>query len=334
MPYVNITPELANVIRYERTSRNISVKDIQSKIGKSLAYFSKIENAKVNKIDLNILYSIFECIIGKENINSYMSNLLEKFQTGLTKKEIQREEWMHTFDLQYRQLPISNDIIKYIQEKLTVLGLTSIDIIEKLNKNEDLENASQYSPNKVYAKMDELGNLISSIRFSLPTNYLDNILTGKIKTINYINILGIIYTILKFEGKSVDVARKKAKEALYEHKFYTLFERNQILSKNKLDKDLDYMLSSEDKDYFRIQKEISIALRAFGDQDIKYAVDKFGIFSENLKQEPSISLALIGISLVELKGLSTDRKKEFILDVKKLIQEYAKVEPEKLLKLD
>lgn len=325
MPYVTVTQELGKIIKSERQSRNIFVKDIIPNIKKSLAYFSKIENAKVDKIELSTLYTIFENIIEKENFNTYMSNLLQKVTIGLTEEEIKNEEWMHTFDMQYREIPISEEICNFIHEKLKTRSISAQDVIKRLNKNEALDSQEQYEDNQVYAKYDNDGAMTSSIKFNLPDDFLDDILSGKIDTINYINMLGIIYVLFRFEGFSDKESMEKSQKYLYENKFYTLLEKNRLLrdaSKNgKVE--IDSVLSPEDKEYLSISRDVSKKFKLLSDQNIKYANSKLKIFNENLRDEPGITFAIIGLPLSNLKGISKDTKKQFIQDIKALINKYS-----------
>jgi transcriptional regulator with XRE-family HTH domain len=342
MPKIKVTPELGKTIRTERKAKGLHIADLATLIDKSVGFISSIENSKIDFIDFNTLHEIFEKIIEEDKIKEFMDKLLPKISFGLTDDEIEREQWMCTFDLQYRELPIQSSLIDYINNWVESKTISPTDIIRRMNQNEDLDNKAKYEvANKVYAKYEN-DTLQSSIKFDLEEDFLDNILSGKMKTINYINMLGIIYTIFKFEGFTAIDANEKARKLLYENKFYTLKERNRALKNETKSKALMNnintvdvsALNPQDKENYMHTKELFERLKVISDRDVLYANSRLKAMCDNFRTDPSITLAIWGLSLSEFKGIEVEKKKQFINDVKDLIEKYCTVESNEIERLD
>ena len=59
------------------------------------------------------------------------------------------------------------------------------------------------------------------------------------------------------------------------------------------------------------------------DYDVKYTNDKLQGILDNLKVEPSFALSYMAIPLKEMNKISVTARKQFIADVKSLVEKYA-----------
>jgi transcriptional regulator with XRE-family HTH domain len=333
-----ISKELADTIKNERIKNNIRASEVAKILEKSNSYITKLENAEIQTIKLDVLYKMFELFIAKAKKNDstidkdeYMEKLLEKANID---SDNNFQEWMTTFDLQYRQLPLHKDLIQYVNDKLIQLNKTPQQIIEMLNSNNELNPDEFTEANKVYANYTDTG-LSISIRYQLDINILENILKNKEDTINYINMLGIIYTILKLEGLSTDEAQTEARAILYQYKFYTLYEKQSII-KNALKEDIAYekiYVSKEDTENRELVETLMDRINYLSELNIKILNERLTTLNNNLFNDPSLTLGVLGIDLTKLKKINTDLKRQFIKDVKKLVEEYSEKDKETLVDL-
>ena len=321
MPVINVTDELINIIKAERKERKLKSTELASKLKKNTSFISQLENGVIKELDLNLFFKIFETLIPDDkNRSEFVNNLLQKFSVKLTDEEIKKQIWMATFDLQYRLIVIPDGIIKFIENKISEFKkrkISSKDIIEKVNANEGVDSASLPEENKVYVEYDEKNDLSFSIKFKLSDDIIDEIINGKLRKINYVNLLGIVNTIYKLDGYTDEEAVKYSRELLYKNKFYTLIEKNKIIRRKNNDD-----LNEDDRKFMKLKKDLIGIVNFLADKDVEYVNEQLPVFCNNLENEPSLTLALIGIPLSELSEIDKSHKKNFMNEFKEMVQKY------------
>lgn len=324
MPKITVTDELINILKSERKSRNFKSSDLSSKLKKNTSFISMLENGRIEELDLDVFYRIFETLIPDEkNRSEFVNDLLQNLSVKLTDGEIKRQLWMATFDLQYRLIVIPEGIYNFMVEKINEFKLKDItiqNIVDEINLNEGIDETKTLEENKVYVEYTEDEELSFSIKFKLEQALIDNIIKKKIKKINYVNLLGIVSAMYKLDGYNKDESIQLTRELLYKNKFYTLIEKQSIIRH----KDND-LLNEHDKEFMKLKNILVHHINYLGDKDVEYINEKLTVLCKNLNEEPSLTLAVIGISLVELNELDTNKKKEFINEFKEMIQRYKNV---------
>lgn len=323
MPLISVTQELIHTIKSLRKAEKKRGDELSRELKKNTSFISQLENGKINELDIDIFYNIFEKIIPDDKRRMDIINELLQTQTiKYTPKEMLKQSWMVTFDYQYRQQIIPNEIVDFIKMHVNLLqekGINTSDIMHRLNLNEELSEPNKYEDNKVYVKHDETEGWVSQIKFNLPENIISEIVDKKLVKINYITLLGIVYNIYKIEG--YDNSKEMARNLLFDNKFYTLIQKRSIMKNKKFEE----MLNSEDKEFMELYDTLSNHLKFLGDKDADYINSKLRILCSNLKEEPSLTLAIIGIELANLDKLDIFQKKQFISDFKELIQKYQNI---------
>ncbi|MGF7050110.1 transcriptional regulator with XRE-family HTH domain [Paenibacillus sp. DS2015] len=325
MPKVKLTEELSKAIKNTRNDKGVKASDLAAHIDRSLAYISKLENHNAEFVDLEVLYNIFEFLMGKtEDFLEYIQPLLEKTTIELTPDEIKEQEWIQVFDLEYRRIPISDSLITFIKEMLKKLGLTSNQVILKMNKNEELSyrNILQQKTNSlIYERSKEKST--SYIVFDLKETLLEDILNKKISNINYITMEGIVRTLYKLHDLSVDEASEKAVSTLNEHKFFSLYEKKELLREKINGEELDMVLTEFDKMNITVVNTIMKHLKMLSDWNIDYANQKLKNLEESFAIDPSFILAVIGSEFFKLTNLDKEEKKSFLSDLSALIDKHS-----------
>jgi len=319
MATITITDELINIIKTERKQRKFKSNELSKLLKKNTSFISQLENGGIKQLDLNIFYEIFETLIPDDkNRSEFVTDLLKKQSVKLTKDEIKKQLWMATFDLQYRLIPITEELVEFlIEEKdmLKVKGFTGNNIIDMVNLNEGLEQ--NLKENQVHAEYTDNGELNFSIKFKLGDSLVNDIISKKVAKINYVNLLGVINAIYKLEGHSKEDSYDLAQKILYKNKFYTLTEKNSIIKQKN-----NELLSEPDKEFLELRNMLFSRISYLGDKDVKYMHNKFSVLLNNLTDELSLTLAVIGVSLVELKEVDRSTKQSFINEFKEMVQRY------------
>ncbi|MVX64628.1 hypothetical protein GKZ28_13090 [Clostridium chromiireducens] len=226
MPDITVTPELASIIKRERSNvtPRLSAKDLSTDIGKSETYISTLERGNIKKIDEDTFIQIFKKIknVSEKEFNKYLENI---FKDGLATRELTDEEkdnqkWMYQLNYIIRKIPIPQSVVDFINESLNELQKTTIDLTNKINENTYCKNKENYEDNKLYVS----NNGGWSYKFNLSNDIITRILSRETKSINYIKMLGIIYNIFLLKGEDDSTASEYAREFLQKHKFYDLEE--------------------------------------------------------------------------------------------------------------
>lgn len=331
MPKVKLTEELSNALKNTRNDKNIKAADLAKEIGKSLAFISKLENKGAEHVELGILIAIFKFLIGEEEFKDFINPLLEKATIELTPEEIEKQEWVKIFDLEYRRIPIPTSLVEFINCELEKFSQTPEQVILEMNKNDELTEKDMLGQNKnslIFTKNKEDSDSYSYIIFELEDSFLTKILNGEKKTINYITMEGIMRTIYKIEGFSIDDAHNKAVSALNDNKFYSLYEKKKLLRKNKRQEDMDAVLTDFDKANRKTVNSILKNIMMLSDWNIDYANKKLKNLDNSFKIDPPFILAIIGSEFFKLKNAKKETKKIFLSELTTLIDKFSKITPD------
>ena len=258
-------------------------------------------------------------------------NLLDNVTSHLTEDELQEEKWMHQFNHEIRQYPITNSLVELIHDKLDELTLSPEDFVKIINENRGLEGIEISEPNKLQIEIIDMGNgdyrIFSSIRFELPLDFIDKILSKKTTTISYINMEGILFNLFLSEGKTLEEAHKETDDLLFKNKFYTIKERNELIRKSlkeKTDNNEDFTFydiqpTDYDKKYVKLKSEINKGFDILRDKNIVYTCEHFEELLNNMHDDLPFIVAIMS---VPLHKINSDLKQGFWNEYQKLIKSY------------
>ncbi|RHV20485.1 XRE family transcriptional regulator [Blautia sp. OM05-6] len=337
MPNIELTENLRSTIRDLRKSKKKRGDELSKELGKGASYISQIENGKIKEIDFALLNKIFRKItdLSDDEYAEYMDNLIDDSMAHMTKEEIEREEWIHQFNFEIRKFPIPDTLITYIKEQLEKLNVTPSEFVQIINKNRPLDPsmAESLEPNKLKIEIvDTSKNSYISrtlIKFDLPETLIDDILSKKILSINYITMQGILYNILLSEGYPEESIHESVRTLLRENGFLTLQERNKLIHDNiseKQSKNEDFTFydvqpTDYDKKYVTLKREINENFDFIRDKDLLYAIEKLEKLLRNMNFDLGLVIAIMSSPLAKLPD---DKKKDFWKDYTALLKSYIK----------
>lgn len=317
MPNIELTENLRSTIRDLRKSKKKRGDELSKELGKGASYISQIENGKIKEIDFSMLNKIFRKItdLPKDEYANYMNDLIDKSITHMTKDELKHEEWMHQFNYEIRQFPISDKLISFIKEHLNSLNITPEELVNLINQNRALTvpNPDALEPNKLQINIIGKGNgyyISTAIKFALPDSLISNIITGKKKTINYITMKGIIYNILLSENNNIssEYLQDECDNMLKENGFLTIQERNDLIKKNIKEKSdnqedftyYDVQPTYYDKKYVTFKKDIMNGFEYLRNKNLLYAINSMQKICDNMHFDLGLMTALMGSPISEL----------------------------------
>ncbi len=337
MPKIVVTDKLADTLKMLRMQNGIKSKDLAGHLGKTPGYISKLEKQEVKNIELEVVESIFSFILGDDYKKTEIwEQVYASLQIKYSKSEIDEEIWFTNFDTVYRYIPIPESIVDYFNEKIASLNLNRELLLQRINANEALTeeeiNDENLKPNKWYPAISGKG---SSIKISMSSNMLSNILDKKALSSPYVFVYCILYYLLKIEkyGSIIDIGDERDKSLhrettsiLNSHKFYSISERENIVSQAQSKDEIHDLLSSFDNDNAKLISEILGELKFASDWDIRTTNDRLTGFLKNLNTNTWFTLRLISLDYHLLESVETSQRKEFLKEVDELIKKYTDIQ--------
>ena len=333
MPSFELTDNLRQTIRDLRKKKRKRGDELSKELGKGASYISQVENGKIKEIDFDLLDDIFRKItdLPEPQYNEFLNNLLDNVSSHLTKEELQHEKWMHQFNHEIRQYPITDSLVEFIKNELEKLHYTPSEFVKIINQNRGLEGVDLPEPNKLQIEIVDSGNggygVYSSIRFDLPDDFISKILSKETKTISYIYMQGILFNIFLSEDNSFEDAHKKTDDLLYENKFYTIKQRNKIIHDNLKEKTekkekftfYDIQPTDYDKQYTKLESEITDGLEYLRDKNIVYTCERLEEFVKNMHDDLGLSIAIMSSPVYRI---DENLKQKFWDDYRQLVKSY------------
>lgn len=340
MPKTIVTQELADSLKMIRLQNNIPSKLVAEHIKKSPAYISRLEKGEIKTIDSFLLDSILEFICG-DNIESgeIVSKLYDTLTVRYSKEEIEKQVWFTNYDRIARRIPIPEQLIDEINDLLKENDISRTYLLERINANEALtaeeksDDSIEY--NRWYSK-NEGKNTFIKIKLSIDS--LNMVLDGQRRSASYTLMLSILFYVLKIIhfGENTNLSEYdnkdlmgKATQKLNSHKFYSIAEKNRILSSVHTQEQFNELLSTFDIENTDIISDILVGLKYASEADIYTTNSRLKSFDENLKWDLWFMLKVISLQYHVLEDLSTTLKKEFIKKIEDLINTYCALPEDK-----
>ena len=334
MPNFELTESLRQTIKDMRKNKKKRGDELSKELGKGASYISQIESGKIKEIDFDLLNEIFKRItdLPETKYNEFLNSLLDDVSSHMTKEELLHEKWMHQFNHEIRMFPITDTIISFITSTLDSLGYSPQEFIGIVNENRSLNGLKIDEPNKLNIEVFDRGNgsfgVFTSIRFELPNDYLDDIISKRIQTINYINMQGIIFNLyLLINGNDIEDAHNQTEKLLYNNQFFTIAERNKLI-RTKVEEKVknnekftfyDVQPTDYDKQYTKLIEDIEDDFDYLRDKDIVYTCERLESLKKNMDDDLGLAIAVMSAPLFQI---SDDQKKEFWENYTKLVKSF------------
>lgn len=327
MSKVNVTPELADLIKMIRRENNILSKDLAVHISKSPAYITKLERGDIKSIDEQELTDILNYINqGKSTFDEVIESTFRTLSYKYTADEIDQQVWLYNYDTVKRMIPIPEKLVDELKEKIENSNFSLSEIVDRINLNEEIPSEVNIAelPINQWHYIEQVDEIFIRMKVELST--IKGILDKSIDKSNYVTVLSLVYYLNKsIYGKDINTdseIRKNSHEYLNSHKFYSLNERNKILSQAKSKDDQIKLLSSFDYSNIEIVNDILKRFTLMSEMDVKKTNDQLKIFHKNLEWDLSFTMAVVSTDFWKLSKLSYSRKRELLEDIRSLLNKY------------
>ena len=334
MPKVVMTKELGLKLKELRLKYNVKSKDVAEYIGKTAAYYSKLEKANIQTIEESSLEKIVNFITDSE---TGYEDFMEKISSELSSEKLSTDLWLMNFDNVGRKLPVPESLIEEIKEMMSDLNISNKDLVDYINTNEDLDESffsehgysrESIDYNKWYPYRIKIGDEVKSSAFILVNikykNFM-NLINQIDDTSNWLTLYTILYHLLKYRFKLInnvdydkESLKKEANNILNKHKFYSLADKANLSEQAKTQEEYTSLLSEFDKANLQYINKILSAISFLSDYDVKYTNELLKVIANNLDANPSFALRFMATDIATISDFSTKAKQHYLNQVKEL----------------
>lgn len=340
MPKYTVNENMGAALRNIRQKRNIKAVTVADYINKTGAYISKLEKGQLNTIDEKDLIGIIRAVSKtEEEFNEAIDLLLADTTKIYSNEENKDEEWRMNMDLFYRHIPIPDEYVDLVNEKITALNISVTEIVDYINANHELYN-DETLPNELIERAEKnhwnFNNGRSFIVLEVHEKLINDVISGKAKSANYSLLTCLLLTLYRFEKLSNDEAYKATYETLNRLKIFTLKEKEEIMQAYEdaqnmhtiLDQRENPNLSEYDRQLLCSLNELVKKVQFFSElHGADYSCQKVKVMVDNIINDPVLFMGYIGVDLSKLKNCDIQIKKDFVQAIKSLVDEYSVRKP-------
>ena len=312
---VPLTPDIGMALKNFRIENKITAKSITEKFDRASSYISKLEKGDIKKIDGDFLIELCNFITGSDDgLDIFLSKLSQSYKdfTNESKTII-----MNIDDLLY-EYTVPSKMLDEINGYIKSHNISISTIVETINSNKDIAERDNYNDlplNIWYSPNDDIDN--AAIKMSVPLSYVEDLLSGKIVTIHRVIAEVILYAMYKCgnEKNARDVANDKLK-------LYHIIPRRSVITLTP--DNIENIFGGLEPDTSDALKDVIMQLRLITTVTKEYGSKRIKQICSNLGEDLGFCFAYMSLNLVELEQKDKEKKKEFLNELKSLIDKYSK----------
>lgn len=312
---VPLTPDIGMALKNFRIENKITAKSITEKFDRASSYISKLEKGDIKKIDGDFLIELCNFITGSDDgLDIFLSKLSQSYKdfTNESKTII-----MNIDDLLY-EYTVPSKMLDEINGYIKSHNISISTIVETINLNKDIADRDNYNAlplNIWYSPNDDIDN--AAIKMSVPLSYVEDLLSGKIVTIHRVIAEVILYAMYTCgnEKNARDVANDKLK-------LYHIIPRRSVITLTP--DNIENIFGGLEPDTSDALKDVIMQLRLITTVTKEYGSKRIKQICSNLGEDLGFCFAYMSLNLVELEQKDKEKKKEFLNELKALIDKYSK----------
>lgn len=310
---IPLTEEVGISFKNFRNKYKVTAKDITEQFNKFASYITKLENGTVKKIEVSLLKDMCNYITQSSD-GLYL--FTEQLASNYTKYTEKTKLLIMNLDDVFVEYRIPEELVSEINSYITKKNIALIDIANKINENEDINDKVIYSsiPSNIWVMPYEtIEDCV--IKFEIPSEFVYSIFNSSQQLAPRVFLEVLLYKMYKLGGE--ENPREYANSKLRMYKITSL-RYNAIDSSvaTKLIKDLD-------PDTIVNLDKIFNGLQLVASMTGAYGKSKTKNIAQNLQADLGFSFSYMAMDISQLKKKSKDRKQAFINDLRALIQKYS-----------
>lgn len=335
MPKYKVTKNMGSALKNLRQYRKIKAVDLAKAINKTGAYISKLEKGELNTIDCDDFIQIIRTMSqNKEEFSEAIDALLKDTSMEFSEDEQENEEWKLNLDYFYRVLPIKDEYKLLVSQKMEELHISSTELSNYINANFDIyndETLNKEDLDKAPRNQWIFNDGHSYVLMEISAEKIDKILSPESKSSCYGNLFCILMSLYRLDKLDKDKAYMQAHNDLEGMGIITLRDTEQIMQSYDEKRKIHDLLSQRNNEQLPAENRKLLAalndlvqqIYSFSVINTSYVNEKISILNSSFKEDPVITLKLMGTDILSLKDKPTQLKKDFFYALDDLIQEYS-----------
>ena len=213
--------------------------------------------------------------------------------------------------------PIPDKMITDINNYMTLHNISKEQLVQTINSNIDISKRDYYNtmPTNIWYCPDNDIDTVS-IKILIHASYIEDLLSNKITTIHRVIVEVILYALYTL-GKEEN-ARIMANDALQLYNFLPMRRVITITSEN-----IEDIFGNLEPDTSDALKGVLSKLKLITAMTNEYGSKRIKQINQNLNEDLGFCFAYMALDITELEKKEKERKKEFLSELKKLVQKYS-----------
>ena len=320
---VPITPELGMALKNYRIENKITAKSITDKFGKASSYISKLEKGDIKKIDSSFLIELCNFISGSDK---GLTEFLEKLVTNYLDYTTETRIIIMNIDDLILEHPLPSIFIEEMQTYMKKHQITIVQLANKINANDTIKDNPGYASapyNEWYTSENDIDNTI--IKLSIPTSYIEDLLSNNINMIHSVIAEAILYSMYRLVMNDENAARELA------HSKLTIYNILRVRGGNVItvnDSNIESLFGGLEPDVADALKNVTSGLKLITTLTKKngYGSNRIKQIDLNMREDLGFYFAYMSLDLEKLESKNKDKKQEFLNELKLLIEKFSQDE--------
>lgn len=311
---VPLTPDIGMALKNFRIENKITAKSITEKFDRASSYISKLEKGDIKKIDGNFLIQLCDFITGSDDgLSIFLKKLAQSYKDFTDESKI---IIMNIDDLLYEH-NVSSKLIEEINGYVSQHNIPVSKIVKTINSNSDIADRNYYNdlPLNIWYSPNNIDN--AAIKISMPLSYVEDLLSGKITTIHRVIAEVVLYALYKCGNEKNP--RGVANNVL---NLYRIVPQRSIIGLST--KNVDNIYNGLEPDTSVALKSVITDLHLITAATDEYGSKRIKQLYYNLSQDLGFCFAYMTLNLVDIGKKDKEKKKEFLNELKALIDKYSK----------
>ncbi len=328
-----ITEEVAKFINLARTEQRIPLKTLANCIGRSTAYLSNVENAKIRTISDLDLERILDCIIGTNESLRFFTTKKTDTIAFISKNNVNENlTLIFDYDLNVRRIEVPEKLISFIDVAMKMTKTSKELLYHEIEKfRSPPKNWKQENPPQ--ANQAFCFNESVSVIVDFDFDYLEGVLTSKIKKTSYIVMASIILAHRIIMARNAGIMQEENEEeltdelandvhsTLYEYGFLSIIQIAYMQSSaNKNTEEVDDF--ALERNITDILRQINNYFRLYLESDADEKTIELSNLLKNLQWDTSFWVKVATLPYHRLEKASFTHKKSFIYEMKDVLDDY------------
>jgi hypothetical protein len=326
---ISITAEIGQAFKTFRIENKIVAKDLIKEFHKASTYLTKLEKGDIKRVDSKLFIDMCDFITKETNTNG-VKKFVSRASDNYNDYTPQTQNILMNIDDLLCMHSVKPEFVEHINTCLYEHNLLALDLVEKINNNQDISNFEGYNnfpENEWILRDNDIDKAV--IKLNISYDYINNLLSYNIKQLNRVIAEGILYYLYIM----IDIGDKAALKVNDSLKQFNIikYRNSKLISINNDDfHELDKFFGGLEPQVSSSLQKITTQLRVITTVTKEYGSKKISIIEKNLDDDLGFYFAFISYDLSDVIKKSKQTKKEFLADLKKLISKYSEPEKESL----